>query len=195
MEPQGNVSQELRAMKKTLCFISIIVCAVCLACTAATFTLLCRKDFSKESIGAASAQTVQVTQKEPYSANQILLWQENYKLNGMKYQNGNLTILTKGLYYIYCHLHFIIEECFDYEDLHMILNVNNKPRHQVFHTIIQQSNCTVRMYRDQYLGLQLYLNAYDNVSIETNHVTWLNRNYLPDDILFGAFKLNNWSAR
>ncbi|XP_041428441.1 tumor necrosis factor ligand superfamily member 8-like [Xenopus laevis] len=217
MEPQSNVSQEQHIMKKRLCFISITVCAVCLACTSASFALLflCRKHSSTEMMGTASQKGVpgtkcpepvhhyeaaataqlKLAKNEPFSANQTVLWQENVKLKNMKYQNGSLIILTKGLYYIYCHLHFMIEECFeDYEDLQTILNVNNKPRHQAYHTIIQQSNCTIRVYRDQYLGLQVYLNAYDNVSIQTNHVKWLNRNYLPDDSLFGAFKLNGHSA-
>ncbi|KAG8447668.1 hypothetical protein GDO86_014976 [Hymenochirus boettgeri] len=119
-----------------------------------------------------------------------LLWNVKKNLRGMMYQNGSLTAETEGLYYIYCHLHFIIESCCeDAEDLQTILNVNGNAMHNVLSTVTQPTDSNSKIYRDQYLSLQLFLNVNDSISIQTSHVSWLNVKFIPDANLFGAFKL------
>ncbi|KAM8934209.1 tumor necrosis factor ligand superfamily member 8 [Pelodytes ibericus] len=111
-------------------------------------------------------------------------------LKGINYQSGHLTILTEGLYYVYCHLHFHIQNCTDKdEELKSSLYVNGKLIHTVLYTIIRIHNCSTKIFRDQHFNLQIDLNVSDNVSVQTSHAHWLNTDYIPDSNLFGAFKL------
>ncbi|XP_053329997.1 tumor necrosis factor ligand superfamily member 8 [Spea bombifrons] len=121
-----------------------------------------------------------------------LKWNRDGILKGIKYQNGHLTIVTEGLYYVYCHLHFVIKNCLEEEeDLKTGLNVNGKMVHTVLHTLIKEHNCSTnyKIFRDQHFSLQIELNVSDNISIQTSHAHWINKDQLTDNNLFGAFML------
>ncbi|MEE6523460.1 hypothetical protein FKM82_022381 [Ascaphus truei] len=119
-----------------------------------------------------------------------LLWHEDGILNGIKYKNGSLTVATEGLYYVYCHLQFTIKQCMKEEaELVTKLSVNGLEKHQVMHTMCRQENCTSKIYRDQHLNLQLELKTSDNVSIQSTHLDFLNKEQLAQSNLFGIFML------
>ncbi|XP_063792991.1 tumor necrosis factor ligand superfamily member 8 [Pseudophryne corroboree] len=209
MEPQDLADRELRAIKKRLCFISSTACVLCIVCTAATLVLV----FTHRT-GSPLAESVKehITQrqdaqsplctasrkvhaqlkwctKEKHSSS-TLLWKKNSPLHGIKYQDGNLTILTKGLYFVNCHLHFAIKDCLKKEeDLRTSLIVNGRPVHEMLYTLWKNSTSCSKIFRDQHFSLQIELNVFDNVSIQTNHADWLNGGLLADSIVFGAFLL------
>ncbi|XP_053551449.1 tumor necrosis factor ligand superfamily member 8 [Bombina bombina] len=126
------------------------------------------------------------------SNSSTVLWNKDGILKGIDYENGNFTIQTQGLYFVYCHLHFNINNCSDEDqDLWTKLNVNGKEKYQVLYTVAKQQDCNIRHknFRDQHLNLQINLQVSDNVSVETSHIHYLNRNYLAQSNLFGAFLL------
>ncbi|XP_075040810.1 tumor necrosis factor ligand superfamily member 8 [Mixophyes fleayi] len=208
MEPQDLVDRELRAIKRRFCYISSTVCALCLVCTAATLVL-----FLSHRMGSPSEEPIIGQMIQPQDAQSLfctaskkvhaqlkwcseekhssttLLWRNDSLLHGIKYQDGNLTILTEGLYFVNCHLHFVIKDCLiNDEDLRTSLILNGRPVHEMLHTL-RKSNTSCKIFRDQHFSLQIDLNVSDNVSIQTNHANWLNEEQLADNIVFGAFKL------
>ncbi|XP_068104048.1 tumor necrosis factor ligand superfamily member 8 [Hyperolius riggenbachi] len=200
MEPQDLASSELRAIKKQLCYISCTACALCLVCTATTLVLVLsnqtqssKEQTRKEHQTQTQGNGTQIYRPYPihstdyarlkwdtYTRNisRTLLWESKHKhsIHGIKYNNGNLTISTDGLYFIHCHLHFYINEYLKKnEDLVTELNVNGRVEHMVMHSVLNSSQ-PILIYRDQYLSLHIDLKVADNVSITTSHALWLNSN-------------------
>ncbi|KAM5146572.1 tumor necrosis factor ligand superfamily member 8 [Mantella aurantiaca] len=209
MEPQDLASRELRAIKKTLCCIGSTACALCLVCTATTLVLLLGgRTRSNEESTQSEHQTQRQgnTTQPPYrttahaqltwlpgEASSSLLWRSDGPGQGMTYQDGKLTILTKGLYFIHCQLHFYVNECLKRdEDVTTRLALNGRDVHQSIQTVQKQdrNSSECRIYTNQHLSLQIQLDAYDNVSVRTSHAHWLNDNGLTaDSIVFGAFRI------
>ncbi|XP_040261972.1 tumor necrosis factor ligand superfamily member 8 [Bufo bufo] len=121
----------------------------------------------------------------------LILWKEGSLRNGMKYQDGNLTILSKGLYFINCRLHFIINKCLETHDfdLYTKLVLNGIAVYEVLTTVLPTNSSYCRIYKDQHLSLHIELNPSDNLSVHTRHPEWLNEEHLAESILFEAFKI------
>ncbi|XP_056395600.1 tumor necrosis factor ligand superfamily member 8 isoform X2 [Hyla sarda] len=121
---------------------------------------------------------------------QTVMWKKGNLIAGMRYQDGNLTILSHGLYFINCQLHFLINNCSEMDgDLHTKLYVNNNIAHQVLNTVLSTNTSGCKIYKDQHFSLHIELNASDNVSVQTNFPEFLNEDFLADSFVFEVFKL------
>ncbi|XP_040181024.1 tumor necrosis factor ligand superfamily member 8 [Rana temporaria] len=216
MEPQDLATRELRAIKKTLCYISSTACALCLVCTATTLVLL----LSDRMVSVLLSQLINPTKnqlkpsikhKDKFNffnflrslvlpgTSSTLLWKNDRSSKGMKYQDGKLTILTKGLYFVNCQLQFVVRECLEKnEDLRTNLVLNGKEEHLTMQTLPRQNNTKpnetnpCKMFTNQHFSLQIKLNVDDNISVHTSHPHWLSDDGLSvDSSVFGAFKISD----
>ncbi|XP_073456785.1 tumor necrosis factor ligand superfamily member 8 isoform X2 [Aquarana catesbeiana] len=212
MEPQDLATRELRAIKKTLCYISSTACALCLVCTATTLVLLlgdrmksneksAEAEHQTQRQGNSTAPLYQTTAHAQLkllpSGSSTLLWKNDRSSKGMKYQDGNLTILTKGLYFVNCQLQFVVRDCLEKnEDLRTYLVLNGKEEHLTMQTLRRQNDTKpnetnpCKMFTNQHFSLQIKLKDYDNISVRTSHPHWLSDDGLSvDSSVFGAFMI------
>nr|DBA21683.1 TPA: hypothetical protein GDO54_018285 [Pyxicephalus adspersus] len=132
---------------------------------------------------------------EKRNSSNTILWKADQSMKGMNYQDGKLTILTQGLYFIHCQLHFVVKECLKKkQDLTSQLNLNGKILYLSIQTVQKPENETnaCKMYTNQHLSLQTELNVNDNISVHTSHAQWLNDDsgYSVDSFVFGAFMIS-----
>ncbi|XP_054854066.1 tumor necrosis factor ligand superfamily member 8 [Eublepharis macularius] len=117
-----------------------------------------------------------------------LRWIKDGILHNIEYNDGNLVIQQPGLYFIYCHLHFFINNCPDKtSDLKLEILVNETSKKQTLLTLCSCEKTSNGTYHNLFQVLLMELKKGYRIAVKVTPFKYVDTVVLSSNNVLGVF--------